>query len=87
MLNLLLEPSQLNPTHPIRVGARGWLYEAVDVPADATNLHVCVQADAPVWLFVSQGLMPTITDIGDPNVKQLIGVSQGCLDWNIYESP
>ena len=87
VLNLLLEPSQSHPTRPIRIGAHGWLYEAVDIPADATNLHVCVQADAPVDVLISQGVMPTMMDIGAPNVKALIGVAQGCIDWNIYESP
>jgi len=41
------------------VAASGWLYSAINVPYDATNLQVCVSAADTVELYVRRGAVPT----------------------------
>ncbi|MBI5388315.1 MAG: S8 family serine peptidase [Verrucomicrobia bacterium] len=90
VFDLLIEPQPDDqyPARPVRIGPRGWLYAGVDVPGDATNLHVCVSTDVGVWLIVRPGGLPTGADIDDPGSQSLYVQPPGaCLDWGQNEVP
>lgn len=86
-LVITIEPVPLtnDPTRPYAIGAGGWLYSGVDVPGDATNLHVCVSdITGPVQLYLRKGDFPTQADY---DKVLYVTPPGGCLDWNIYEDP
>ena len=63
------------------IGPQGWLYAVVDVPADATNLLVCVSAiGGAVDLYIRRDAFPTISDYDMARLT----TTGGCLEWNIY---
>lgn len=64
-LTLLIEPTSTNANYPVYLtrilGAGGYLDTAIDVPADATNLEVCVSATGPVEVSLRNTLFATVT--------------------------
>jgi len=89
-LTLYIEPvndtNRYGPVVARTIGAGGWIYSVVDVPLDATNLHVCVSdLTGPVDLYIRKNHFPNtsaydwaVTNISPPG---------NCYDWSIYDTP
>ena len=78
----LNDTNLLGQAYSRRIGAGGWLYAVVDVPADATNLQVCVTSTGgAVDLYLRRGDFPTLTD----HDLGLTNTTGGCLNWSILD--
>jgi len=75
--------SGLNVTNTVL--ANQWNYYALDVPADATNLTVCLSGiGSPLNLYVRREQLPTATEF---DKSALINPTFGCLTLGIRDVP
>ena len=63
-LTLVIQPASTNTDQPVdltrTIGPNGWLYAGFDVPADATNIQVCVTEYAgrvPVEVYIRRDFL------------------------------
>lgn len=90
-VTIRLEPqSQGNNSVVATIAPNSFFYDFIDVPAEATNLTICVTYDEagvplPLQLFVGYGVVPTLTTF---DYFQAINPPLGgCLDINYTSLP
>ena len=88
-LTLVIEPASTNSDNPVNlvrtVLPQHWVYAGFNVPADATNVQVCVETDGPVDVYVRRGDFPDLT-LYDKALTN-IPPPGACMDLGLNDSP
>jgi len=85
-LRIRLEPQNLSSNGVLRtLQPGGWAYDVIDVPAEATNLTVCVSGNTqPVELYLRRDAFPTRTEY---DAALTVNPPGGCLSLSRADLP
>lgn len=87
-LTLVIQPASTNNDDAVNLTATilpmRWLYAGFRVPADATNVQVCLTTDGPAEVYLRRGDFPTLTLF---DKKSNMVPPGACMNYDFNDSP